>query len=97
MTQGMLTALADFVEMAVNVTPLSAITTDERREMFLASSYSTAAEAYEAIGAVFAATGGYDDSIDREAMFGWAASELGIDYGDIYDLWLDGSRDWGWA
>lgn len=74
---------------------LDALTTQERRDLFEALTYTSAAEAYEGIGKVFAATGGYDDSIDREAMFAAASANLGVPYEDIYDLWLGGDPLWG--
>ncbi|GLJ62220.1 hypothetical protein GCM10017576_23500 [Microbacterium barkeri] len=38
-----------------------------------------------------AARGWLDDSTSREALFELAAHVLGIDYGSLYDAWLEGT------
>lgn len=77
------------------VPTLDCVTTDQRRDLFSVLAYDNASLAVEAIGKLFAATGGYDDSIDREAMFAAAASKLGVPYGDLYDIWLASDSGWG--
>lgn len=64
--------------------------TDEQRDRYLVALLSLPAQA--SIGDVLAAfnTVPYEDSYDREMFFGAAAHRHQLDYGDIFDAWLEG-------
>jgi len=74
---------------------LASLTTDQRRDLFETLVYDSAESAVAAIGQLFASTGDYDDSIDREAMFAAAAEKLDVPYNDLYDAWMASGSGWG--
>jgi hypothetical protein len=43
------------------------------------------------VAVAFGVMGTEYDSIDREGLFRHAAEKFGLDYGVIYDAWLDGA------
>ncbi len=86
---------ANVAAVARSAISLDAVTTQDRRDKFAALTYRDADEAFAGIGTVFAATGGYDDSVDREAMFSAAAIKIGVPYDDLYYRWLNSDDSWG--